>query len=190
MKNLKATGIVITILFLWIVIMVVGRIIPHIPNMVPLTVLSILAGAAFRKSWAIIITLVSLVLSDIFLGWSLHHSIFGGWTLFTYTGCLLVAWFAPSDVKKNLPVWVYLIFSTFGYWLWTNLGTWLTTYLYPHNFLGLWMCFIAGLPFLRNAFMGNAIYMVLFLPVLRGIVMLPPLNLLPFLKAEKIRDRI
>jgi hypothetical protein len=147
--------------------MILGRLVPHFPNMVPLTVLSILAGVIFRKSFAVIITLFSLFISDMLLGFFQTHLVFGSWMLFTYSGCLFVMLFAPRSVRNNINVWSYLITSTFLYWLWTNLGTWLMTSLYSHNFSGVMNCFIAGLPFLRNAIIGNVIYMVIFLPVVR-----------------------
>lgn len=144
--------------FVWVAIIVIGRVIPHPANITPIGALSVMSGMLFRKQWAVVITLVGLLLSDIILGLIYHTAIFGMWTLFTYSGFVLIAFFAP---KKSS--FLYLFISTLVYWLWTNLGTWLTTSLYPHTTEGLSLCFTAALPFLRNALIGNIFYLMLFL---------------------------
>lgn len=166
LKLSLATGIIIAF---WITIAVVGRIIPHLPNATPLCALSVLSGYVFRKNWALFITLISLCLSDIILGVMQHNPIFGSWTLFTYTGFLFVTLFAPENLPeiKKYSVGIYLILSTIGYWLWTNLGTWIGTDFYQHTLQGLITCFIAGLPFLRNTLLGTIVYFLLFLWAIR-----------------------
>jgi hypothetical protein len=131
-----------------------------------------MSGVLFRKQWAVTITLLGLIFSDIILGLIYHTAMFGLWTLFTYSGFALIAFFAPSF---SLPrsrgsarvggfnIWVYLALSTLAYWVWTNFGIWLTTPWYPHTTEGLSLCFTAALPFLRNALIGNILYMLLFL---------------------------
>ena len=62
--------------------------------------------------------------------------------------------------KMNKHPLLYLLGSTVGFWLWTNFGAWLWNPVYAANFQGLFNCYIAGLPFLRNACIGNLIWMV------------------------------
>ena len=144
--------------FVWVAIIVIGRVIPHPANVTPIGALSVMSGVLFRKHWAVMITLLGLVLSDIILGLIYHTAMFGLWTLFTYSGFALIAFFAPKKTS-----FLYLFISTLVYWVWTNFGIWLTTPWYPHTAEGLSLCFTAGLPFLRNALMGNIFYMILFL---------------------------
>jgi len=35
---------------------------------------------------------------------------------------------------------------------------WATGNMYPHTIGGLWVCFLAGLPFYRNQILGDAFY--------------------------------
>ena len=145
-------------IFIWVAIIVIGRIIPHPANITPIGALSVMSGILFRKHWAVTITLLGLVLSDIILGLLYHTMIFGLWSFFTYTGFACIAFFAPK--KASL---LYLFISTLAYWAWTNFGVWITTPWYLHNLEGLSSCFTLALPFLRNALIGNIFYMILFL---------------------------
>lgn len=155
------------IALLAIAIAVIGRIIPHPPNATPLAALAILSGYALRKSWAILITLLSLVISDAILSLFNHYSVFGSWSLFTYSGFLLMSYWAPTQGLKN--VGIYTFFATVAYWLWTNLGSWMIGSLYGHTAQGLLGCYIAALPFLRNALIGTFIYVLIFWPSVKKL---------------------
>jgi hypothetical protein len=156
---MKLTSTVIISLLLWIAIATLGRLIPHPPNATPLASLAILSAVMLRKPWAIGLTLVSLCLSDIILGYLNHSAIWGTWSWFTYSGYLALALCAPSQGRLSILL-PYTLFATFGYWLWTNFGTWLEGLMYPYSWQGLVNCYVAGLPFLRNAVLGNLIYLV------------------------------
>lgn len=42
--------------------------------------------------------------------------------------------------------------------LFSDFGVWLTSGMYEKNFNGLWLCYTAALPFLRNLILGDLIY--------------------------------
>ena len=155
---MKASTITMIMFILWIAIATVGRLIPHLPNATPLASLAILSAVILRKHWAVLLTLTSLCLSDFILGHMTHAATWGNWTLFTYTGYIALALCVPSqhNLRAVLP---YTLFATFGYWVWTNFGTWLVAGDYPQNWAGLSSCYLAGLPFLRNAVLGNFVYL-------------------------------
>ena len=188
MKFNKALYTLLGIISLWISIAVLGRLIPHPANATPLAALAILSGYAFRKNWAVLITLISLCVSDILLGMLQNQPIFGDWSLFTYSGFILVAYLAPSkgratgrspSLRSPLQIYEYVLISTLAYWLWTNLGTWLLSNLYTHDASGLCVCYLAALPFLRNALIGNIIYVLIFLPGVKTILTNTSLRKLP-----------
>ncbi|MSP53081.1 MAG: hypothetical protein EXR81_02365 [Gammaproteobacteria bacterium] len=54
------------------------------------------------------------------------------------------------------------MWSTLAYWLWTNFGTWLMSNMYSHDAAGFLDCYLAALPFLRNALIANIIYILIF----------------------------
>ena len=148
----------ITQALLWILTAIIGRIIPHPNNMTPLTSLALFSGFSFKRGPSLLITLLSLLISDSLLSWIYGYPLLGSWSIFTYSGYLLIALtasFQPAFPKLNRSL-IYTLVATCGYWLWTNFGTWLVTFdMYPHTLAGLTTCYIAALPFLRNALIGS-----------------------------------
>jgi hypothetical protein len=62
----------------------------------------------------------------------------------------------------------YTIFASFGFWLWTNLGVWLLSGLYPKTTAGFFECYIAALPFLRNGLLGDIVWITAILFLLQS----------------------
>ncbi|GAH11350.1 unnamed protein product, partial [marine sediment metagenome] len=89
MAKIKRNQIIL--LLLWVMVGVLGRWVPHIPNVTPLTSLSLLAGAVFSKRIALLFLLITAILSDVMLAWMYHYPVFGAWTFFTYTGFMCIA---------------------------------------------------------------------------------------------------
>ncbi len=185
----------------WVLIATLGRVIPHPPNVTPLLGLTMLAGMQFNKKTTVLITLISMLMSDAVLSYIVGYQWLGSWSLFTYSGMAICALFAsrlpvgalvskqpilqssglslrdcvssrgnlrlvrsthPSLRAKRGNLLIKIAQYTVGlsglYWLWTNFGTWLCSSFYPHNLSGLSECFIAGLPFLRNAVFGDLVW--------------------------------
>jgi hypothetical protein len=152
---------------IYIALAVLSRLLPHVPDVTALTSLSVIAGTQFSKTRALGIVLFSLFISDLLLAYFFGYSLVGSWTIFNYSGFILITLFAPyflTSNKKSALI-IYLLCSSFGFWLWTNFGTWLCSGIYPHHINGLTTCYIAALPFLRNAMGGDLIWMGIFLGV-------------------------
>jgi hypothetical protein len=147
---------------LYIVIGVFGRLIPHPANFTPVTNLCLFSGSKLPKYIALPAMLILLAVSDVLLAYMQGHPIFSSWTLFTYTGfaamVLLSSGLTSNPTFKRLLA--YILGFTLGFWLWTNFGVWLTGY-YPQTAMGLLSCYLAALPFLRNALLGNLVWMVI-----------------------------
>ncbi|MCK4608559.1 MAG: hypothetical protein KAT71_03680 [Gammaproteobacteria bacterium] len=150
------------LVIIYMLIVVLGRLIPHPPNVTPLTSLSLFAGAKLSRLQAVIIMLLSLIISDIGLSYLYGYPVFGYWSLFSYSGFLAMVLIGNRLAKdyalKRLIS--YVIVSSFGFWLWTNFGAWLFMPIYTKNIPGLFSCYVAALPFLRNAVLGDLGWMV------------------------------
>ena len=135
-----------------------GRLIPHIPNITPLLSLSLFAGMNLPRWQAVLSLIVILLLADLGLALLFNYPIIGYWSLFNYIGFIMIVIVAAKlqfSWQKLLPS----IFSaSLGFWLWSNLGVWLTTKLYPQTLVGLAECYIAALPFLRNSLLGDTLW--------------------------------
>ncbi len=157
---MKQNIIIITIL--GSIIAIIGRILPHLPNATPLMSLSLLAGVFLTRPKAILATLITLIISDAFLAYLYLYPLLGSWTIFTYSGFLLVV-LMGSYLSFSTPLLGYLFtisMLSIAYWMWTNFGVWLLSGMYSHSISGFLTCYTVALPFLRNALLGDLIWMV------------------------------
>lgn len=142
---------------LWIILGTLARIIPHPANMTPMTSIALFGGAKLSRKWAFVITLLSLVASDLLLSQLQGYPPFGAWSFFTYSGFAAIIW-AGLWLQKSATAGRtlgWLLGSSLFFWTWTNLGVWFTGGMYPLNGSGLMACYVAALPFLRNALLGD-----------------------------------
>ncbi len=145
----------------WISLLLFSRMMPHLSNFSPYSSLVLLSGCEWKKSQALVLTLAGLLISDIALALMYGYSVFGLWSIFTYSGFLAMALgsvYCLGQRRSGVRVALYAISSLFGYWLWTNFGTWLSTDLYAHSLVGLGACLIAGLPFLQNSLLAGLVF--------------------------------
>jgi hypothetical protein len=107
------------------------------------------------KRLAYVVPLLSLFLSDVFLQYftSIHalDSEYLGQLLFVYGAFLLITWIGTLIKKVNV---LTLLLSSIGtgvlFFLISNLGTFMTTNLYPKTGAGLLACYAAGIPFYQS----------------------------------------
>ena len=143
----------------WIFICIVGRLIPHPANFTPLNNLCFFAGSRLSKRLAFLITLIALLVSDIALAYWQGHPVISSWSIFTYSGFAAIIYLgtkAPNN--STMTTLAYVLISSLGFWLWTNFGTWLCSGMYTLTTWGLGSCYLAALPFLRNALCGDLIW--------------------------------
>jgi hypothetical protein len=137
-----------------------GRVMPHVANVTPMTSLSLFAGSKLSRGIAVVTLLVTLVISDALLALIYGYPLFSSWTFFVYSGFALIAlwgkFFMPRFTWQMFPLRIGA--ATLFFWLWTNGGVWLTTAVYAKNFAGLFACYVVALPFLRNALVGDFIW--------------------------------
>ena len=144
------------------------RLIPHPWNFTPIAAMALFGGVYFRnKMMAFIVTIMALLLSDvltiIFINNNftnvLHYlfslgelSILIGFTLTVVLGILIS--------KRTTPMTLIgaSLLSSIIFFLITNLAVWNHDPLYPQNISGLISCYVAGLPFFRNAIIGDLFY--------------------------------
>jgi hypothetical protein len=138
-------------------ISVLMRILPHIPNVAPITGLALFSGATLKSKKALLIPLLTMFLSDIFLGF--HSTI-----LFVYGSFLLIA--IIGRFIKNRVGFINLslfgVLSSVLFFLITNFGVWLTSSMYVKNINGLISSYVMGIPFLKNTIIGDFIYTMSF----------------------------
>lgn len=130
-----------------VIFAVVSRLIPHPPNFTPVGGVAIFAATKFYdKKFAIIIPLITLFLSDIFLGFSLIN-------LFVYLSFILISILVTiSKIQLIKKIFVASII----FFLVTNFGVWLLGY--PKTIEGFVNCFLLAIPFYFYTLLGDLFY--------------------------------
>ena len=131
----------------FMLIAVLCRLLPHLPNFSPITAIALFGGLYFsNKTMAYLVPLFIMALSDLFLGF---HSI----SVVVYAAFLVVS-FIGTQTKK--PSVFTILLSSISFFIITNFGVWLIGY--PKTWSGLVECYTLALPFFRNSLLGDLFY--------------------------------
>jgi len=135
-----------------IIIGILTRFIPHVPNFSPLVGIALFSGVYLRKKYSYLIPIVIYVISDIIIG--LH-----GIVLFTWGSIALIYWLGHKLKTNKTPVKIatYTLISSVIFFIVTNFGVWLQGW-YSYTLGGLLKCYIAALPFFRTSLLADFIY--------------------------------
>ena len=143
---------------LWIVFGILGRLIPHPPNMTPMTSIALFGGSQLSRKAAFALTFAMMIVSDLLLSLAKGYPVFGLWSLFTYSGfamIILAGHFLRGSLTAGRTLG-FLLGSSVGFWLWTNFGIFVGgEHTYGTGMAGLMSCYAAAIPFLGNALVGD-----------------------------------
>jgi len=136
----------ITILSM-IVLAVITRLLPHPPNVAPITGMALFAGYSFSdKRMAFLLPLLCMFITDLFLGF---HIIMP----FVYLSFMMISYIGINSKKIGNGT---ILGSSLLFFLVTNLGVW---YLgYPNTLAGLVSCYTLALPFFVNTIIGDLFF--------------------------------
>lgn len=140
-----------------IMLTVIMRLLPHPPNFTPIAGLALFSGAHLDKRLAFILPLLSMFLSDLFLGF--HSTIIYVYGSFFIT---VLIGFRLKNNKKAGSLVLASLSSSILFFLITNFGVWLSFNMYPKSLGGLLNCYLMGLPFFRNTILGDLFYSFIF----------------------------
>ncbi len=133
-----------------------SRLIPHAPNLTPMTAVALFGGAYIAdRKLAFLVPLAALLLSDALIGF------YGpGEMLAVYASTALVVglgiWVQQN--KSVLRVGSAAIAGSVLFFLLTNFAVWAFGSIYPKTGAGLFACYVAALPFFRNTLIGDLLY--------------------------------
>ena len=158
------------ILIIMTIAVALTRLIPHPPNFSPVEAMALFGGAYFaRKSWAILVPLIALFISDLALGLIMGGEYFqyfvsaGFLLVYATIAALSVLGFGLRGRVSVLRVGGFGIAGSVIFFLATNFGVWLGSTFYPQTLAGLGAAYAAGLPFFQNGALGTLFYsMILF----------------------------
>jgi len=139
-----------------------SRLIPHASNFTAIGAMALFGGAYFtRKSWALLVPLLALWLSDIVLNNVVYRPYYptftlevNPWTYGTFAAIVLLGAVLLRRVKPLNVLLTSLLASTL-FFVVTNFGVWIGSSIYPQTTAGLLTCYTAALPFFGNTLAGD-----------------------------------
>lgn len=158
-----------------IIVAVVGRLVPHMPNFAPVTAMALFCGAYMSRRQSFFALGAVLLLSDYLLlyinpygrtsfehfyaPWELWHSalpyIYGSFAV-----SALVGWWVKSRRSSGLVV-AAALFCSVQFFLVTNAGVWIGG-MYDRGLDGLMQSYTMALPFFRGTILGDLFYTSVF----------------------------
>jgi len=153
MSNRQKLAIASVLVF----IAVLGRLLPHLWNFTPVIAVSLLAGMYLGRSYAVFVPVATMVISDLFIGFY-HLPIM----ISVYGSMVLAGWlaFLLRRYRRIETVAALSLVSSTLFFLVTNAAVWFFSPLYPAELSGLIASYVAGLPFYKNALVGDLFYSV------------------------------
>jgi uncharacterized membrane protein len=148
-QSLIATAIGVA----FIGIAVLSRILPHPFNFTPLTAIALFGGVYFSKRLAFVVPMAALLISDSILGF---HSTMP-WVYGSFLAAGLIG-YALRGRKSVLSVSAGTLASSILFFVVTNFGVWASGSMYMHSWAGLLECYTAAIPFFRNSFAGDVVF--------------------------------
>lgn len=131
-----------------------SRLLPHPSNFTPITAIALFGGVYLDRRFAFIVPIIAMLVSDYFIGfYGGMYWVYGSFVLIALIGLWL------RHHKSLLTIFGATVTSSLLFFVVTNFGVWLTpASMYSRNWDGLIECYVAAIPFFRNAFGGDLIF--------------------------------
>ncbi len=143
-------------------IAVLSRTMLHIPNFAAIAAVAVFSGFYFRGTWAYIIPLAAVLISDYIIGFydlGTMSFVYFAWIL----PVLIGKWNLKFDGLNNLFNKVFgtatkAILASVSFYVISNFGVWLFAGMYPMTFTGLIECYTLAVPFFRYTILGDLLF--------------------------------
>ena len=156
-----------------IAIAVISRVLPHLPNMTPITALALFGGSYLGRRWSLIVPLLALLISDYFIGF--YSGMLWVYGSFIAIGCIGI-WL--RDHRTIGMTVAATLAGSILFFIVTNFGVWISSEVfYPHTVSGLLTCYAAAIPFFRNTVIGDFLYVTILFGLFEtGVKVIPALR--------------
>jgi hypothetical protein len=137
---------------LFVIIGILARFFPHLPNFAPIAAVALFSGVYFKKRYGWLLPLGIFIISDLIIG--LHQTLFFTW------GTIVLIYFLGRTLQTRKTITntaIFILASSLIFFIITNFGVWLMGWYSP-NLSGLTSCYINALPFFRMSLISNFVY--------------------------------
>ena len=159
--------------YLFVVLAVAARFIPHGMGFTPVTASLLFFGArgARRQLW---FPLVLLAASDIFLTKVIYSYQFSWDHFVTWAWYAAVLALGTRLRESSKPLWVLAsaLASSVSFFLVSNFAVWAAFDMYPKTFAGLMTCYTMAIPFFQRGLAGDLLFTAVMFatPVAMGVL--------------------
>lgn len=133
---------------------IISRLIPHPANFAPIAALALFGGTTLRKRDALVIPILTMLVSDFFISGYYGPVMFYVYGSFILTG-VLGLWLRSH--KSPAAVLCASLASSVLFFIITNFGVFAQGW-YGHTLAGLINTYAAAIPFFRNTILGDLFY--------------------------------
>lgn len=135
------------IVLLFVFLAVIVRLVPHPPNVTPITALALFGATTFRnKILGTLLPIIAMAISDLYLGfYSISIWVYSSFFIIS----LLGLYFKEIKTKS-------ILISSLVFFIVTNFGVWLSGY--PLTLEGLLLCYTMAIPFFINSIVGDLFF--------------------------------
>ena len=153
-------------IYMIIVLAILARFIPHVPNFSPVYGALLFGGARLKKRDSIWFPLLLLAGSDVVLTRFVYQSVGRGEfvQIAAFAAIAMIGWLLRHKMTWRRFTLACVAGPT-AFYLISNFGVWLGWQSYPHTLAGLIDCYAAGIPFYGHSLASTA----LFAAVLSGL---------------------
>lgn len=129
----------------------------------PVGAMALFGGAYFNSKKAFLFPLLTLWMSDFFLGRFVYthewHLLYQGfyWVYGAFALMVVVGRYTLKNISVTKGLAAALL-VTLIHWIITDTGVWLASSRYPATLDGFWECLAAAIPFERNFLSGTVLY--------------------------------
>ena len=146
--------------YLVVLLAVLTRFIPHMPNFSPVFAALLFGGAHLKRRDAIWYPLLLVAASDILLTTQVYRMRLGWEQSITWLAFAVVTligyWLRKRETVARIGI--AALAGPTAFFLISNFGVWLGWRMYPPTWDGLITCYVAALPFYRNSLLASLAY--------------------------------
>jgi hypothetical protein len=151
-------------LYALLVLVALLRFVPHVANFSPTFAVLLHAGGYLRRSSAISVSVAAFAIADLALTPLVYHTTIPWTQVFVWLGLGVLATFGPLLKSGMGAKAIAVLGGPTAFLLIADFGVWLGSGLYPRTLSGLGLCYLAALPFYRNALLATILWTAVLLP--------------------------
>ncbi|MFA6354392.1 MAG: DUF6580 family putative transport protein [Candidatus Paceibacterota bacterium] len=135
---------------------VLARVLPHLPNFAPVAAIAVFAGFYLGRRYALVLPIIAMLIGDLFIGFydfKMMAAVYGSFVLVGYLASVFKS-------RKNTEVILGTsLVGSVTFFLVTNWAVWQFSGMYLKNWAGFLETYVMALPFFRNTFLGDVVYL-------------------------------